>query len=103
MTVFRLTPRALQDLRAIGRYTQKTWGKTQRDDYLYALDRRFAWLADHLGRGRRRNDIAEGYLCFPQGEHLIFRLLGEDGIDIIGIPHQSMDMVSYMAGEDLGR
>lgn len=34
MRTFRLTERAKQDLRSIGRYTQATWGREQRDSYL---------------------------------------------------------------------
>jgi toxin ParE1/3/4 len=33
MMMFRLTELAKQDLRSIGRYTQVTWGKEQRNLY----------------------------------------------------------------------
>ena len=98
----RLTPRAKEDLRKIGRYTQKTWGKAQRNNYLRALDSRFAWLADKPGRGRLRADVAEGYYCFPQGLHLIFYLILDDGIAIIGVPHQLMDIARHLTGDDSG-
>lgn len=88
---FRLTPRALEDLRAIGRYTLTQWGREQRNDYLRAMDRRFAWLAQNPQRGRTREDVATGYRSFPQGAHIIFYLIKPDGIDIIGVLHQSMD------------
>ncbi|QPK61786.1 type II toxin-antitoxin system RelE/ParE family toxin [Methylomonas sp. LL1] len=39
--------------------------------------------------------IAEGYYYFRQGSHLIFYVLNPLGIDIIGIPHQSMDFAAY--------
>lgn len=95
MTTFRLTPRAYEDLKAIGRYTEAQWGKDQRNKYLAALDARFQWLADSPRRGRHRPDIADGYFCFRLGRHLIFYLIGEQGIDIIGIPHQAMDVERY--------
>jgi toxin ParE1/3/4 len=95
----RITPRALADLKNIGRYTLKTWGRTQRDAYLRAIDRRFEWLADNPARGKPRADIAEGYHSFPQGAHLIFYLIREGGIDVIGVVHQAMDIPGHFEGE----
>ncbi|MBT3532412.1 MAG: type II toxin-antitoxin system RelE/ParE family toxin [Rhodospirillaceae bacterium] len=92
---YRVTPRAFGDLRNIGRYSAATWGKSQRDRYLREIDRRFAWLADNPRLGTHRPDINEGYFCFPQGSHLVFYLIREDGIDIIGIPHKEMDILNY--------
>lgn len=95
MPDFRITPRARDDLKNIGRYTLKIWGKKQRDIYLRSLDKRFQWLAGHPKAGKHRPDIQEGYHCFPQGSHLVFYALRDDGIDIIGIPHQDMDTLNY--------
>ncbi len=95
---FRITPRAAQDLRNIGRYTLKRWGKEQRDTYLRALDRRFAWLAELPDRGRHRPEVQEGYYSYLQGSHVVFYLIREAGIDIIGIPHQRMDILNYFSG-----
>jgi toxin ParE1/3/4 len=71
------------------------WGKPQRNRYLEDIDKRFNWLANHPHLGKYQPDIAEGYYCFPQGSHLIFYMLNPFGIDIIGIPHQSMDFAAY--------
>jgi toxin ParE1/3/4 len=95
MATYRITPRALSDLKSIGRYTAEKWGKPQRNRYLEDIDKRFNWLAKHPHLGKHRSDIAEGYYCFPQGSHLIFYMLNPLGIDIIGIPHQSMDFAAY--------
>ena len=95
MPDFRITPRARDDLKNIGRYTLKIWGKKQRDIYLRSLDKRFQWLAEHPKAGKHRPDIRESYHCFPQGSHLVFYILRDGGIDIIGIPHQDMDTLNY--------
>ncbi len=92
---FRITPRAYSDLKTIARYTRQTWGEAQRDRYLAALDSRFEWLAANPWMGKHRSDIEEGYYCFPQGAHLIFYLMRADGIDIIGVPHKRMDVLTY--------
>lgn len=95
---FRITPRAEQDLRNIAHYTLQTWGRKQRNAYLRVIDRRFSWLAENPNLGKPRPDIKEGYYSYPQGSHVIFYLVRKGGIDIIGIPHQRMDVLSYFSG-----
>jgi toxin ParE1/3/4 len=97
---FRLTPRARKDLRSIARYTLKTWGRRQRDAYLREMDLRFHRLAEQPGIGRPRPDVQDGYYSFPQGCHVIFSLIRDGGIDIIGIPHQRMDVASRFDPDD---
>ena len=91
----RVTPRALDDLKNIGRYTERQWGRTQRNTYLKALDKRFGWLAENPRLGKHRPDVAESFYSFPQGAHVIFYLIREKCIDIIGIPHKEMDTITY--------
>lgn len=95
MPGFRVTPRAQDDLKNIGRYTENQWGRRQRNIYLKAIEKRFVWLAENPRLGKHREDVAEGYYSFPQGQHVIFYLISESGIDIIGIPHKEMDIVTY--------
>ena len=47
MPGYRITPRAQDDLKNIGRYTERQWGKRQRNTYLKALEKRFNWLAEN--------------------------------------------------------
>lgn len=95
---YRITPRAKQDLQNIARYTLETWGRKQRNRYLYSLEQRFSWLAEDPQRGGHRPDIKLEYFCYPQGSHVIFYLPRDDGIDIIGIHHQRMDVMNYFFG-----
>lgn len=94
---YRITPRALQDIRDIGRYTLQKWGREQRNNYLHALDKRFEWLAENPQCGTYRPEIQEGYFSYIQGSHLIFYLKREGGIDIIGIAHQCMDIRGFFS------
>ena len=94
----RVTPRAKQDLKNIGRYSLKMWGRGQRDSYLRSMGHRFTWLAERPDRGRHRPDVREGYYSYPQGSHMVFYLIRDGGIDIIGIPHQRMDVMNYFSG-----
>lgn len=95
MNTYRITPRAKQDLKNIGRYTVKMWGKQQRNIYLRAIENRFIWLAQYPNKGRHRPDVHNGYYSYSQGMHVIFYLICNDGIDIIGIPHQRMDIANH--------
>tara|TARA_R110000822_G_scaffold224556_2_gene357515 strand:+ start:432 stop:731 length:300 start_codon:yes stop_codon:yes gene_type:complete len=95
MPGFRVTPRALEDLKNIGRYTEQQWGKRQRNTYLRVLEKRFSRLAENPQLGKHRTDIAEGYYSFPQGTHVVFYLIRDNSIDIIGIPHKEMDIITY--------
>ncbi len=91
----RVTPRARADLKNIGRYTEEVWGKVQRNLYLKNIDARFRWLADNPQLGKHRLDICKGYYSFPEGQHVIFYLINNNSIDIIGVPHKEMDIISY--------
>ena len=94
-TAYRVTPRARADLVRIGEYTQAQWGKKQRNGYLKSLENRFAWLADNPLAGKHRMEIAQGYYSFPHGQHVVFYLVSGKMIDIIGVPHQEMDVNVY--------
>lgn len=77
----------------------RQWGEAQRNVYLKDLERRFGWLAENPILGRPRSDVADGYYSFPQGEHVIFYLISQDGIEIIGVPHKEMDIISYFLND----
>jgi toxin ParE1/3/4 len=91
---YRLRQLAADDLEQIWLYSYRQWGAEQADKYLHALFARFTWLAEHPRLGKNRDDIKPGYFCFPEGRHLIFYLISDIGIDVIGIPHQSMDVMN---------
>lgn len=98
MTLVHVTPRARADLRVIGRWTLKEWGEAPMRAYLRAMSERFDWLAQKPQRGRERSDVGPGYRCFPEGRHVVFYVILAEGIAIIGIPHQAMDVEGYFAG-----
>jgi len=86
---------ARTDLEEIWLFTFEEWGLEQADTYLNSLFSRFEWLSRNPYTGKDREDIKNGYYCFPEGMHLVFYTMTESGIDIIGIPHQNMDVVSH--------
>jgi len=86
---------ARTDLEEIWLFTFEEWGLEQADTYLNSLFSRFEWLSRNPYTGKDREDIKNGYYCFPEGMHLVFYTMTDYGIDIIGIPHQTMDVVSH--------
>ena len=95
IVTYKITPRAQEDLKNIGRYTEQSWGRTQRNTYLKKLEERIIWLAKNPQLGKHRNDITDGFYSFPEGQHVVFYLIEKQVIHIIGIPHKDMDIVSY--------
>jgi toxin ParE1/3/4 len=96
MPLFRLTERAKTDLRSIGRYTQATWGHEQRNRYLARLDAWFHLLAREPHRGRACDDIRAGYRKYHVGWHLIFYRVSPEGLEIIRILHDRMDIENHL-------
>ena len=91
MGIFRLSQLATADLRSIGRYTQATWGREQRNLYLTKLDECFQQLAQKPQLGKACDEIRAGYRKFHIGRHLIFYREAQSGIEIIRVLHDSMD------------
>jgi toxin ParE1/3/4 len=91
ITGYSLCQQASADLESIWLYRYQEWGPEQADQYLRPLFSRLTWLATNPRLGKQRTDIKPDYYCFPEGMHLIFYKIIQEGIHIIGIPHQNMD------------
>ena len=97
MTVsYSIRKLAEDDLERIWLYTNDEWGVEQADKYIRLLISRFTWISENPLLGKKRDDVKPGYYCFPEGMHLIFYMVTKTGINIIGIPHQSMDIVTHL-------
>ncbi len=95
MNTFLLSAKAKSDLIKIAKYTQLTWGTTQRNDYLKALDDTFKLLADEPKLGVGCDYIKESYNKYPKTSHVIYyKEHGVNQILIVRILHKSMDVES---------
>jgi len=92
---YRVTPRAEQDLDLIADYTIKEWGENRLRIYLEQIIEQFEWLSENPLAGSVRDDIHPDYRSFLVGRHLIFYIITDDTIDIIGVPHSSRDIRNY--------
>lgn len=72
MKPFTLTVVAKMDLTDIALFTQRPWGKEQRNVYLKQFDESFWLLAENPDIGKSCNEIRETYRKFPQSSHVIF-------------------------------
>ena len=99
MRSFSLTRAAKTDLKSIGIYTQRRWGKPQRTVYTKQFDDAFHMLAQNRETGGICDFIKPGYRKFPNGSHVIFyRSLGENEIQIVRILHKRIDVARQLIG-----
>ncbi len=97
MSSFQLTRKAREDLRSIGRFTQATWGREQRSRYLSRLDAAFYTLAESPDIEQACDHIREGYRKYRVGRHLIFYRLSNEGMTVIRILHDRMDIEARLS------
>jgi toxin ParE1/3/4 len=92
MKAFVLSQKAMADLRAIAIFTEKRWGRQQRNLYIKQFDDTFHLLTQTPIAGKTCDYIKQGYGKFPQGSHLIFYKDGSNGqIEIVRILHKNVD------------
>ena len=72
MPGFRLPTKAMDDLRSIGRFTQKKWGREQRNKYFSMLDACFHTIANQPEVGIICDNIRLGYRKYHVRRHLFF-------------------------------
>ncbi len=92
MHKYRLTPLAKSDLIDIWNYTVETWSEKQAEEYLQDIESKLIHLSDNPRLGKHRPEIVHGYYSFPVRKHIIFYLISDSYIDIIGILHGKMDI-----------
>lgn len=96
MTSYRLTPAAQRDLSAIWDFTVARWDARQAETYIHEIRVAIELIADTPDRGRRCDEIREGYRLFGIGSHLIFYRERADGVDVMRVLHQRMDPTAHL-------
>jgi len=85
-----------QDLIEIWLYTFKEWGEQQADKYLDDLDAAIQLLAEQPLICRERIELAPPVRIHRHGHHLIVYLAIDDGINIVRVLHENMDIDSHL-------
>ena len=97
MAGFRVSKAALADIREIGRYTQKQWGRDQRRVYLDGLNERFQLLAKTPALAAERQGFDPPVRIHPYQKHLIVYVIDGAEILIVRVLHQSMDVPAQLS------
>jgi toxin ParE1/3/4 len=94
---FHLTKKAKDDLKNIAIYTQKTWGKQQRNIYLDQIDSVFHLISKPHNKGKSCDDIRQGYFKYIINKHIIFyHQVNESEVQITRILHEKMDFSHHL-------
>ena len=96
MSRFLLSDAAAADLCDIVAYTVDRWGKRQSGVYLDGLEASMRRLADMPGTGRRRDELHAGLRSFQFESHQIFYATDDDGIVILRVLHERMDVERHL-------
>lgn len=91
MPNFKLSRKAKADFKSIALYTEREWGRVQRNHYIFQFDQCFHLLGENPNLGQSCDEISRGYRQYPQGSHIIFYRVATDGVvEIIRILHKRM-------------
>jgi len=94
---FTITSKAREDLKDIGRYTKRIWGRAKRIEYLDLLRSRMRDLAQGKLSGRVCYDISGFPWSSHVGRHVIFYrpASSQDGIEVLRVLHDAMDFPKH--------
>ncbi len=91
MTGLSFSRAARAHLLAIGRYTEETWGKKQRDLYLEKLFQCFDNLRPSPLSGKPRDTLFAGLRSIPCEMHVVYYYFLDDEIFVADVLHKRMD------------
>jgi toxin ParE1/3/4 len=101
MSAFKLTPDTKASLSSIATYTEKTWGKKQRNAYIKHLDDSFHTLAINPNLGKERPEIHPKLQSYGVAKHVVFYIKKPQFIVIVNILHQHMDYIQHISTTDM--
>ena len=96
MTGYVISPRAQADIDGIWDYTAERWNDDQAVRYIRALQEAIETIAADPRRGRACDQIRAGYRKYSVGSHVIFFRKSIDGIDVVRVLHQRMDLERHL-------
>ena len=95
MANFKLTNKAVADLKSIWNYTFDNWSERQADKYYKVLIDNFNQISKNPSIGKNYPDIFDNILGLRVGRHIVFYIRNQDNeIEIVRIMHERMDLKS---------
>ena len=96
MSKYTVTEEAEADIKDVGRYTNRVWGRDQRIKYIAGLGMLFRSLAKNPRLGKDYGYVLDGCFGHIYQHHIVFYTKASHGIEIIRVLHQSMDIESQL-------
>jgi len=96
MTSWVIRPAAEADLASIWDYTVETWGIAQAQRYLGNIEQAFADLCDDRNRGRLFSELKGEFWRYRSGSHIILFERTGQGISVLRVLHNRMDIPSHL-------
>lgn len=95
--MYRLSEKASTDLDSILDYSIVNFGIEVMLEYHHFLEKCFAFLDENPNAGVKVNHICSDYLRFHYRSHAIFYKKVNDGILVVRLLHQSMDVSRHFS------
>ena len=92
MAEIRFSPAARADLKEIGRFSRREFGKAVADKYLLGLDQAFDRLASHPYFGEAQPKLGKGVRRLSHRSHRIFYEVEGEIVLILRIYHHARDV-----------
>jgi len=97
MSKYRLSKKAIIDLKNIWDYTYDKWSEYQSDIYYHMLIESFDKVSKNPKSGKKYSMIIDDLKGYKAGRHIIFyRLTNASYIEITRILHEQMDLKNHM-------
>lgn len=91
-----ISPRARVEIDGIWHYTLHEHGLEAADRYIDGLDQSMELALEFPEIGLDYREVRAGYRMLPSGHHLIFYIPRDDGIDVMRVLHERMDIRSRL-------
>ncbi len=100
MANYKLTKKAVHDLKQIWNYTFNHWSENQADKYYNELLNHCLEVSNNPNYGKQYEKILSGLKGSQINRHIIFyRFLSEDEIEVERILHERMDFKQRLLDE----
>ncbi len=96
MASYRVSNAAKADIKKIGSYTQRKWGREKRRQYLADLQDKFTLLAENPLMAREDDSFTPPVRLCPHAQHLIVYITDDTGVYILRILHGSMNIPDHI-------
>ena len=90
--MFQLSEAAARDIESIFESSKIDFGIIQTEKYFKDLKKCFELLNSNPQIGSKALDLKSGYYRFPHRSHIIFYRIRKEGIFIVRVLHERMDI-----------